>query len=329
MCWEIGLENNINELKEEKNVYDHEHKERVRNIILSFLNKDSNILILESPFCSMLKKLLEAGINKITIPNHEEYMSFPKEYSKYVIPFSLGKYCGNCEIKNKFDLIWADFCGTWNTCKEELIPIFERELLNKNSTLIITLSMHDSGKNDLVKDVMNQLNELSKYEGYNLRLLNETGFSGNGTYTLFIKCDYATCPRCPKCSSAKTIKRGQRFSKFEVIQRYECKICDYKFSIDANRLRIPKNIRFFIYNKLKEGKQSSREISKEVNNKFNVKVSYVSIIRMFRDTKRYFGKEVKKRKVYTKIKIKSFERILNGKKVQHPETIINKEIIAI
>lgn len=310
-------------------VYKHEHKERIREIIMSFLNKDSNVLILESPFCLMLNKLLEKGITKISIPNNEEYADFPKEYSKYVIPLSLGNYCGNCEFEKKFDLVWADFCGNWRNHKEELIPIFERELLNNNSTLIISVSMRDYGKNDLVKEVMFQLNDLSVYSGYNLRLLNETGFSGNGTYTLFIKCDYANVPRCPKCSSAKTIKHGNRYSKFEIIQRYGCKLCDYKFSIDINRLRIPKNVRLFIYNQLKKGEKSTRGIAKDVEKQFNIKISHISICRMFKDTKRYFGKEVVKKKTFAKIKVKPFKRRLYGKEIQHPETIIEREILSI
>lgn len=137
-------------------------------------------------------------------------------------------------------------------------------------------------------------------------------------------------PKCPKCfSSMNIIKRGYRFGKFDLKQRYECKDCEYRFVINPNRLRIPENARRFIFNKLKAGEMSTREISKEIKNRFGIKISHVSISRMFRDTKRYFGKDVKKGKKKIKKTLKSFSRELNGKVINHPETKFEREILVI
>jgi hypothetical protein len=324
--------NEMEEIKpsEEDNcIYDYGDKERIRDIILNFTNKESKVVLLESPYCIMLKKLLEKGIKDIQIPNHIEEKDFPEEYKKYVFPFSLGTFLGNFEFDRKIDVVWADFCGNWNTCREQIIPLFHRELLSDNSLLAISCSFRSTGKNDLLKDVLNYLENVTEYSGYNISILNETSFSGHGMYTIFIKINYANKPRCPKCFSSKVIKRGNRYAKFDLKQRFECKMCEYRFIIDANRLRIPENVRKFVFNKLKEGEKSTREISKEIENKFGIKISHVAIVRMFRDSRRYFGKDAKKSKKKVKKRLKAFSRKINGKNVQHPETKFEREILVI
>lgn len=315
--------------EEDDCLYVYENKERIRDIILGFVKPENKVVFLESPYCIMLKKLLDKGVKDIQIPNHIEGNDFPEEYQRYVYPFSLADFCGNFVFDKKINLVWADFCGNWNSCKEEVIPLFNRELLADDSLLVISCSFRSTGKNDLLKDVLNYLEKATEYSGYTLKLLNETSFSGHGMYTIFIKVGYADKPRCTKCFSSKVIKRGYRYAKFDLKQRYECKLCDYRFIIDANRLRIPEQIRKFIYNRLKEGEKSTREISKEIQEKFNIKISNVSISRMLRDTKRYFGKEAKKVKKKVKKRLKGFTRNLNGKNITHPESKFDREILSL
>jgi len=187
--------------------------------------------------------------------------------------------------------------------------------------------MRDSGKNDIVKEIMTYLEEISKYSGYVFRLLNDTGFSGNGTYSIFLKVDYAKCRRCPKCSSAKITQHGNRYTKFEVKQRLTCHTCGYRFSIDANRLRIPKNVRDWVASQ--KNQKSSRELQKEILEYFNIKVSHISILRMYKDTKRYFGKNKKIKKVRVKKKIEPFKRVMNGKTINQRGYFCEKEIDTI
>lgn len=300
----------LEEIKPEKvnSVYEHEKKEKIREIIINLLDKKSNIVMLESPYCIMLKKLLKKGFNKIKIPNNEEYYDFPEEYKRYVYPFSLGNFLGDFKFEEKIDLVWADFCGNWNNYKEEIVPLFHRELFNDNSTLIITTSMRDIGKNDLVKDVITYLENVTEYSGYIIKLMNETAFSGNGTYTVFLKINYANKPRCPKCSSSYVIKRGTRYNKFAIIQRYGCKLCDYKFSIDANRLRTPPHIRQFIYKEYKKEPISSRDLSKKIMDTYGYKLSHTSVLRVIKDAKKYLGKNVKVTKKTRITKRKGFSR---------------------
>ena len=333
--WANKMELNWNKMQEikpneeENCIYDYEDKERIRDIILGFIKEKDSVVLLESPYCIMLKKLLDMGIIDIKIPNHEEGKNFPEEYKKYVYPFSLGTFLGNYEFKKKINLVWADFCGNWNTCREQIIPLFHRELLSDNSLLAISCSFRSTGKNDLLKDVLNYLENVTEYSGYNISILNETSFSGHGMYTIFIRINYANKPRCPKCFSSKVIKRGNRYAKFDLKQRYECKMCEYRFILDPNRLRIPEQIRKFIYNKLKEGEKSTREISKEVEEKFGTKISHVSVVRMFRDSKRYFGKKVTKGKKLRSKKVKGFKRIMNGKEINQSGYEVQKEVITL
>ncbi len=315
--------------EEVKSVYEHEKKEKIRDIIVNLVNKKSNIVMLESPACIILKKLLKEGIKNIQIPNNEEYDAFPEEYKKYVYPFNLGNFLGNFNFKKKIDLVWADFCGNWNNYKEEIVPLFHKEILNNNSTLIITTSMRDTGKNDLVKEVITYLENVTEYSGYILKLMNETAFSGNGTYTVFLKIDYADKPRCPKCFSSYVIKRGTRYNKFAIIQRYGCKLCDYKFSIDADRLKTPPYIRQFIYKEYKKEPISSRDLSKKIMDTYGYKLSYTSVLRVIKDAKKYLGKNVEVTKKTRITKRKGFSRKTKGGYSKYAPHTYKREVIGI
>ncbi len=326
------MENNLKEFEdikpeENKCTYNHKDKEIIRKSILSMLKPDCNIVLLESPYCIMLKKLIKKGFTKIKIPNNEEFEDFTEEYKNYVYPFNLGSFLGNFNFEEKLDLVWADFCSTWESTKEQLIPLFERELFNDNSTLIITNSLRAS-KNNYVSEVLLYLNKISEYSGYTINIMGDTSTCGNGMFSIFLKINYSNKPRCPKCFSSNVKKRGFRYTKFEVTQRHQCKLCDFRFSIDANRLHTPKNIRKFIYNKLKEEK-SSRQISREIKEKFDVYVSHNTVLRCLKDSERYLGKKITPKKVKKKIWIKPHKINTNGNIKNKEGYFVKKEILTI
>ena len=334
-------EKGLKELEEIKpksvnSIYEHEKKEKIREILINLVNKKSNIIVLESPACIVLKKLLEKGFKNIKIPNNEEYDAFPEEYKKYVYPFNLGNFLGNFNFEEKIDLVWADFCGTWGSYKEEIVPLFHKELLNNNSTLInnnstliITTSMRDVGKNDLVKEVITYLENVTEYSGYVIRLMNETAFSGNGTYTVFLKINYADKPRCPKCFSSYVIKRGTRYNKFAIIQRYGCKLCDYKFSIDADRLKTPPYIRQLIYKEYKKEPISSRDLSKKIMDTYGYKLCHTSVLRVIKDAKKYLGKNVEITKKTRITKRKGFSRKTKKGYSKYAPHTYKREVVGI
>jgi len=142
----------------ENNLYENIEKQKIRDCIFSLLkDKEEEIVILESPKCLMLKQLLEKGYKNIKIPNNEEYHLI-NEFKEYFVPFSLGSFLGNFNLEKKIGLVWADFCGTWESHKEEIVPLFHRELLKDNSLLVSSCSLRTyDGRNDFISSLITYL----------------------------------------------------------------------------------------------------------------------------------------------------------------------------
>ena len=94
-------------------------------------------------------------------------------------------------------------------------------------------------------------------------------------------------------------------------------------------MRVPTIVRQFILRQYEEGNKSTREVSKNVLNTFGMGVSNVSISRMFKDGKRYFGKELQVEKTNSKRDVKEFTRNLFGKEVTHKPFKFNRKILTI
>ena len=79
---------------------------------------------------------------------------------------------------------------------------------------------------------------------------------------------------CPKCSSYQVIRNGKRKSRYKTKQRYKCKSCNYKFTLNPSKNRYPSDIRNFVI----KSKLSLRKTRDEVNKRFNINMSHVTVL---------------------------------------------------
>lgn len=87
--------------------------------------------------------------------------------------------------------------------------------------------------------------------------------------------------KCIYCGSQNTIRNGKRLNNFDVVQRYGCKDCKRKFMLSNcrdKRMRYPLKVRQFAIQQVKERK-SLRKVEKEIEQKFKIKVSHITIMR--------------------------------------------------
>ena len=84
---------------------------------------------------------------------------------------------------------------------------------------------------------------------------------------------------CPKCDSINCIKQGKRKTILRgEIQRYGCKKCNHRFSVNANRQRLPEDVIAFGLSLFDKGK-SSYQIIRLIKKKFKIQVSSQTLFR--------------------------------------------------
>lgn len=124
---------------------------------------------------------------------------------------------------------------------------------------------------------------------------------------------------CPKCSNNHCIKRGNRYNLYRgKVQRYSCKKCSNRFSVDATRMRYPDEVIGFSL-KLLENGFSSREITKKIIKKYGLIVTHQSIFRWAEKFDRY------RRINYDRRFLNQLLRIRN--KIKNRKKFINKYVV--
>jgi len=174
---------------------------------------DYAMLCLESPELEFIDALHENDIFKdnafITIPNNIEYDKLIKNSNKrkYLSSFldhdKENKTDNMLFYRNKeilsitlfsivnqsyymyalrkhaikdgyYNFIWADYCGTFTSYKDDIKLTFARKLLKDNSIFAVTFCSRDSaktGKNALIIDMLNFITNTANYYGYKIEYL--------------------------------------------------------------------------------------------------------------------------------------------------------------
>ena len=90
--------------------------------------------------------------------------------------------------------------------------------------------------------------------------------------------------RCPKCDSTDTVKHGtRRTQRRGIVQKYQCKDCEYKFSNPEGwRLRNDPEYIFYAL-KLHSKGLSLRGIVEALQKKYKVKIAHTSIMHWIKE----------------------------------------------
>jgi transcription elongation factor Elf1 len=147
--------------------------------------------------------------------------------------------------------------------------ISKSALVNNIKSVQLKLSDFTEGKSDFKKTVEKYAISQDKKENINHKL----SILDNGQYG-------ALNPVCPDCGSLKYVKQGFRQinpklddgEKIKIdLQRYKCKNCGKKYSVDLRNVKM-KNKNFFktVHDKIRETKKnrggSLRKIAEDVHN---------------------------------------------------------------
>ncbi len=130
-----------------------EDKTDIREKIISKIQDEDNVLLLESPDLLALKEIEKQNKTpkKIFIPNHIQFKELKKSLEKYntklnieLINTSALQYLADSE--EKFDFMWLDYCGAFSYYMKDLDVLFAKKL--NNVKLILTYNLFDPAKDD-------------------------------------------------------------------------------------------------------------------------------------------------------------------------------------
>jgi len=159
-----------------------EEKIDIREKIISKIQDNDLVLLLESPELSALKEIEKQNKKprKIIIPNHLEFKKIAEALKNYktdlkieLINTSALQYL--VDSKEKFDFIWLDYCGAFSYYMKDLDVLFAKHL--DKMKLILTYNLFDPAKSDdsyYFTRVIDYV--LGKTEDKKVRLINDITF---------------------------------------------------------------------------------------------------------------------------------------------------------
>jgi len=154
----------------------------IREKIISKIQNNDLVLLLESPELSALKEIEKQGIKprKIIIPNNKEFKKLAEALKDYqtdleieLINTSALQYL--VDSKESFDFIWLDYCGAFSYYMKDLDILFAKHL--EKIKLILTYNLFDPAKDDdsyYFTRVIDYV--LSKNETNKIRLINDISY---------------------------------------------------------------------------------------------------------------------------------------------------------
>lgn len=152
---------------------------------------EPNILVLETPNLLFVNQLNLKDVGRVDIPNNEEFNLF-KKLPKKVNLYNKSYYQFVKEYKkrhpysekiNCYDLIWADYCGTFTRFKKDIELTFKKRLFHNYAFYGLTLCMRDINKNkekemknkDLILFINEFISRIGQKHHYFTRLSSESG----------------------------------------------------------------------------------------------------------------------------------------------------------
>ncbi len=156
-----------------------EDKIDIRKKIISKIQDNDLVLLLESPELSAIKEIEKQKIKprKIIIPNNKEFKKLAEALKNYktdlnieLINTSALQYL--VDSKEKFDFVWLDYCGAFTYYIKDLDVLFAKHL--DKMKLILTYNLFDPAKDDdsyYFTRVIDYV--LGKTENKRIRLIND------------------------------------------------------------------------------------------------------------------------------------------------------------
>jgi putative transposase len=100
---------------------------------------------------------------------------------------------------------------------------------------------------------------------------------------------------CPRCNSIRIVKHGFRHNKGKEIQRYRCKDCKFKFTLNGGFEKMKNDSKIVTLSlDLYFKGISLRKITDHINQFYGVKISHISIYKWIRKYTKIIGKHVDK-----------------------------------
>ena len=159
-----------------------EEKIDIREKIISNIQDNDLVLLLESPELSAIKEIEKQNKKprKIVIPNNKEFKKLAEALKNYetdleieLINTSALQYLVDSE--EKFDFLWLDYCGAFSYYMKDLDILFSKKF--NNIKLVLTYNLFDPAKEDenyYFTRVIDYV--LSKNEANKIRLMNDVSY---------------------------------------------------------------------------------------------------------------------------------------------------------
>ncbi len=157
-----------------------EDKINIREKIISNINDNDLVLLLESPELSAIKEIEKQNKKprKIVIPNNKEFKKLAEKLREYKTDLQIELINTTAlqylvDSKEKFDFIWLDYCGAFSYYVKDLDILFAKHL--DQMKLILTYNLFDPAKEDdsyyftrVIDYVLNKVSGKNK-----IRLIND------------------------------------------------------------------------------------------------------------------------------------------------------------